>query len=73
MLKQYIYYKGIFKNGTIKLNELIEFMEAEEKEKFKSITNEVLNRNVIYINAEFSVFQNEKEQKKYQGLSMSYS
>jgi glucan-binding YG repeat protein len=80
-LEQYIYYEGIFKKGNIKLNDLIEFMETEEREKFKSIKNEVLNGTIQYIDFNLSVPQNEEEREKLEeighivlkGLSVYFS
>jgi hypothetical protein len=80
-LEQYIYYEGIFKKGKIKLNELIEFMEIEEREKFKYIKNEVLNAVIQYIDFNLPVPKNEEEQEKLEemghiilnGLSVYFS
>jgi hypothetical protein len=78
---QYISYEGIFKKGNIKLNELIEFMETEDRGKFESITNEVLSGNIQYIDFNLSVPKNEEERKKLEetghivlkGLSVYFS
>ena len=67
-MEQYILYEGIFEKHRIKLSELFEFMEVDERKKFEEFTTEIINANVIYVSSNLTNFQTDEEKKNLEKI-----